>query len=59
MLPLILFGGFAAAMSALSWWLRRRDESGYPSSRDFEEDRYPEPGVQYRPLESPPSPPFD
>ncbi len=59
MLPLILFGGFAAAMAAFSWWLRRKDKHGYPSSRDFGEEKRPEPGVEYRPLESPPSPPFD
>lgn len=59
MLPLILFGGFAAAMAALSWWLRRKDNHGYPSNRDFGEEKHPEPGVHYRPLESPPSPPFD
>lgn len=56
---LTLFGGFVIAMVALSWWLRRNDESGYPSGQDFGEERHPEPGVEYRPLESPPSPPFD
>ncbi len=59
MLPLILFAGFAAAVAALSWWLRRQDKHGYPSSRDLGEEKRPEPGIKYRPLESPPSPPFD
>ena len=59
MLPLILFGGFVAVVAILSRWLQGKDESGYPSSRDFGEEQHPEPGVQYRPLESPPSPPFD
>ena len=59
MLPLLLFGGFAALMATLSIWLRRRDRSGYPSSRSFGEEEHPEPGPHFRPLESPPSPPFD
>ena len=59
MWTVILLLGSIALIAGLSKWLRRFDESGYPSSRDYGEERHPEPGIHYRPLEAPPSPPFD
>ncbi|REK21310.1 MAG: hypothetical protein DWQ40_04190 [Actinobacteria bacterium] len=57
--PALIIAGFAFGMVALSRWLRRVDRSGYPSSQSEGEESHPEPGPHYRPLEAPPSPPFD
>jgi hypothetical protein len=52
-------GGCIVALTALSLWLRRRDRFGYPSRQSEGEEMHPTPGVQFRRLEVPPSPPFD
>lgn len=53
-----LFGSVAGVI-ALSIWLRRRDRAGYPSKMSEGEEIHPEPGIQFRRLEVPPSEPFD
>lgn len=52
-------GGCIVLLTALSMWLRRRDRLGYPSRLSEGEEFHPEPGVHFRRLEAPPSPPFD
>ena len=59
MIPALLIGGSIVGVIALSRWLRRLDESGYPSRRSEGEEHHPESGPHFRPLESPPSEPFD
>lgn len=59
MADLLIVIGSVIGIIALSYWLRRRDRHGYPSKQSEGEEDHPEPGPHYRPLESPPSPPFD
>ena len=59
MTALLIVVGTIIGIIALSYWLRHRDWDGYPSRRSMGEEEHPEPGLHYRPMESPPSPPFD
>lgn len=57
--------GIVAALAAviglivLARFLRRRDREGHWDKEGFGTPEHQEPGVKFRPLEAPPSEPFD
>lgn len=58
-LGLVAAGIFVAGMIVLSLFLRRRDEEGHWSKEGHGATRDDEPGPRFRPLQTPPSEPFD
>ena len=50
---------FLIGMVVLAWYLRRRDREGVWDKEGFGTPEHQEPGLKYRPLEAPPSEPFD
>jgi hypothetical protein len=50
---------FVAGMVILSWMLRRREREGHWDKEGHGAAEHQESGVQFRPLEAPPSEPFD
>ncbi len=54
----LVVGAFIAGMIVLARFLARRDRHGHWDKEGFGENR-PQPGLQFRPLEVPPKPPFD
>ena len=57
--PLIAGVAFVGGMVALSRYLRDRDRQGVWEKEGHGPKDHPEEGVTYRPLEVPPSEPFD
>jgi len=59
MVPFVAVLAFAGGVYALRRWLRRQEREGHWDKEGHGTPEHQEPGVKFRPLESPPREPFD